>query len=31
MRRKTAVHLYQHFVENGRIQGVSCGDESLLA
>jgi hypothetical protein len=24
-------HLYQHFVGNGRIQGVSCGDESLLA
>jgi len=24
-------HLYQHFVENGRIEGVSCGDESLLA
>ncbi len=24
-------HLYQHFVENGRIQGISCGGESLLA
>jgi hypothetical protein len=24
-------HLYQHFVENGRIRGISCGDESLLA
>jgi hypothetical protein len=24
-------HLYQHFVENGRIKGVACGDESLLA
>lgn len=24
-------HLYQHFVENGRILGVPCGDESLLA
>ena len=24
-------HLYQHFVENNRIQGVSCGDETLLA
>jgi hypothetical protein len=24
-------HLYQHFVENGRIMGVSCGDPSLLA
>lgn len=24
-------HLYQHFVENGRIRGIACGDESLLA
>jgi hypothetical protein len=24
-------HLYQHFVGNGRIRGISCGDESLLA
>jgi hypothetical protein len=24
-------HLYQHFVDNGRIRGVSCGDISLLA
>jgi hypothetical protein len=24
-------HLYRHFLDNGRIQGVSCGDESLLA
>lgn len=24
-------HLYQHFVENGRIFGIPCGDESLLA
>jgi hypothetical protein len=24
-------HLYQHFVENGRIRGIGCGDESLLA
>lgn len=23
--------LYQHFVENGRIRGLACGDESLLA
>lgn len=27
---ENCVHLYQHFVENGRIHGVSCGDESLL-
>jgi hypothetical protein len=26
-----STHLYQHFVENGRIHGVQCGDESLLA
>jgi hypothetical protein len=25
------VHLYQHFIENGRIKGVDCGDETLLA
>lgn len=24
-------HLYQHFVENGRIFGIPCGDQSLLA
>lgn len=24
-------HLYTHFVENGRIRGLACGDESLLA
>jgi hypothetical protein len=24
-------HLYQHFVENGRILGIDSGDESLLA
>ena len=24
-------HLYQHFAENGRIRGLACGDESLLA
>jgi len=24
-------HLYLHFVENGRIRGLACGDESLLA
>lgn len=24
-------HLYQHFVGNGRIRGIACGDESLLA
>ncbi|MBC8127981.1 MAG: TonB-dependent receptor [Gloeobacteraceae cyanobacterium ES-bin-144] len=28
---ENCVHLYQHFVENGRIQGISCGNESLLA
>ncbi len=28
---ENCVHLYQHFVENGRIQGVVCKDESLLA
>jgi hypothetical protein len=28
---ENCVHLYQHFVENGRISGVSCGDPSLLA
>ncbi len=24
-------HLYQHFADNGRIRGLACGDESLLA
>ena len=24
-------HLYQHFAETGRIRGLACGDESLLA
>ena len=24
-------HLYQHFVESGRIRGIACGTESLLA
>ena len=24
-------HLYEHFAENGRIRGLACGDESLLA
>jgi hypothetical protein len=24
-------HLYQHFMDTGRIQGVSCGDPALLA
>jgi len=24
-------HLYQHFVESGRIRGIACGGESLLA
>lgn len=24
-------HLYQHFVESGRIRGIDCGGESLLA
>ena len=28
---ENCVHLYQHFVENNRIHGVACGDESLLA
>ncbi len=28
---ENCVHIYQHFVENGRIHGVACGDESLLA
>lgn len=28
---ENCVHLYQHFVENGRIMGVNCPDESLLA
>lgn len=27
---ENSVHLYQHFLENGRIQAVDCGDESLL-
>jgi hypothetical protein len=28
---ENCLHLYQHFLENGRIQGVSCKDEALLA
>jgi hypothetical protein len=28
---ENCLHLYQHFVENGRIHGISCGDKSLLA
>jgi hypothetical protein len=28
---ENCVHLYRHFVENGRIQGIGSGDESLLA
>ena len=28
---ENCVHLFRHFVENGRIQGIECGDESLLA
>jgi hypothetical protein len=24
-------HLYQHFVGNGRIRGIACDDESMLA
>ena len=28
---ENCVHLYQHFLENNRIQGVSCDDEALLA
>jgi len=28
---ENCLHLYQHFIENGRIQGVSCVDDSLLA
>ena len=28
---ENCVHLYQHFIDNGRIQGVSCGDPALLA
>ncbi len=27
---ENCVHLYQHFLENGRILGVSCGDDSLM-
>ena len=27
---ENCVHLYQHFIGNGRIHGVACGDESLL-
>lgn len=27
---ENSVHLYQHFLENGRIHAVDCGDESLL-
>lgn len=28
---ENCLHLYQHFVENGRIRGVACGDIPLLA
>lgn len=28
---ENCVHLYQHFIDNGRITGVPCDDESLLA
>lgn len=28
---ENCVHLYQHFLENKRIQGVACDDEALLA
>ena len=28
---ENCVHLYQHFTDNGRIQGVTCGDPALLA
>jgi len=28
---ENCVHLYQHFIDNGRIQGVSCADHALLA
>lgn len=28
---KDCAHLYQHFVDNGKIQGVEIGDEALLA
>lgn len=28
---ENCLHLYQHFVENDRIHGISCGDKSLLA
>jgi hypothetical protein len=28
---ENCVHLYQHFVENGRIRGIKAGDPSLLA
>ena len=28
---ENCVHLYRHFVDNGRIQGVFCDDESLLS
>lgn len=28
---ENCVHLYEHFVENGRIQGVACGERGLLA
>ncbi len=28
---ENCVHLYEHFLENGRIQEVSCDDDALLA
>jgi hypothetical protein len=28
---ENCLHLYQHFVENGRIRGIPCGDAALLA
>jgi hypothetical protein len=28
---ENCLHLYQYFTGNGRIQGVSCGDQSMLA
>ena len=28
---ENCVHLYQHFIDNRRIQGVACGDPALLA
>lgn len=28
---ENCIHLYQHFIDNRRIQGVACGDQALLA